>query len=133
MSNEAKWLDLPARILMSLLFLFSGYTKLSETTLMQDYMHAFGVPPVLIWPAAALEIGGGLLLLAGLYIRPLSAVLAFWCLLTASIFHTHWSDPVQQIMFLKNMTMAGGFLILALHGTVGAGLDRRLTTRSITP
>jgi putative oxidoreductase len=82
-------------------------------------MEHYGVPGVLIWPAAAWEIGGGILLLTGLWIRPLSILLAGWCLLTASIFHTTFGDPNQMVHFLKNMTMAGGFLILARAGSPG--------------
>ena len=112
-------LDLPARILMSLLFFVSCFEKLTQTAYMQSYMHGFGVPPVLIWPAAAMELASGILLVLGLFLQPLGLVLAVWCLLTAAIFHTHWSDPVQQLMFLKNMTMAGGFLVMAIHAPPG--------------
>jgi putative oxidoreductase len=131
MPGDWKWLDLPARILMSLLFLFSGYTKLAATGYIQSYMAAFGVPPMLIWPAAALEIGGGVLLLLGLGVRPLSLVYTGWCLLTAAIFHIRWSDPVQPLMFLKNMTMAGGFLVYAVAGSSSVSLDRLLARRGI--
>jgi putative oxidoreductase len=110
-------IDLPARLLMALLFLVSGAGKLIETAALQAYMAAYGVPGVLIWPAAALELVGGTLLALGLVLRPVALVLAGWCLLTAAIFHTAWSDQVQQLMFLKNLTMAGGFLVLARHGS----------------
>jgi putative oxidoreductase len=114
------WIDaaitrtyLPARLLMSLLFLMSGIGKLTAVGPTQAYMAAYGVPVVLIWPTAAFEIASGALLVVGIGLRPLAVFLAGWCLLTAAIFHTDWSDQIQQVMFLKNMTMAGGFLILA--------------------
>jgi DoxX len=56
------YLDLPARLLMSILFLMSGVGKLTAVAATQGYMEAYGVAGVLIWPAAALEIGGGLML-----------------------------------------------------------------------
>jgi putative oxidoreductase len=90
-------------------------------------MEHYGGPGVLIWPAAAWEIGGGILLLTGLWIRPLSILLAGWCLLTASIFHTAFGDPNQMVHFLKNMTMAGGFLILARAGAPGLGFDGKFS------
>ncbi len=111
--NATRFIDLPARLLMSLLFLLSGFSKLAGNAGIQHYMQAYGVPGVLSWPAAAWEIGGGLLLLVGLWIQPVSVLMAGWCLLTASIFHTAFSDQNQMINFFKNMTMAGGFLLVA--------------------
>jgi putative oxidoreductase len=124
------YLDLPARLLMSILFLMSGVGKLTAVAATQGYMEAYGVAGVLIWPAAALEIGGGLMLVLGLWARPLALVMAAWCLLTASIFHTKFSDPTQMVMFLKNLTMAGGFLVLAKSGTVYFSIDRVLARRN---
>ena len=57
--------------------------------------------------------------------RPLSILLADWCILTAAIFHIAWSDQTQLIMFLKNMTMAGGFLIVVRAGAFGFGFDSK--------
>ena len=111
--NASRFVDLPARFLMSLLFLLSGFSKLAGNGPIQKYMEAYGVPGVLSWPAAAWEIGGGLLLLIGLWIRPVSVLMAGWCILTAVIFHTAFSDQNQMINFFKNMTMAGGFLLIA--------------------
>jgi putative oxidoreductase len=123
MKIDFRWVDLGARVLMCVLFLMSGFGKLASVAGTEQFMEQFGVPGILLWPAAALELAGGLMLLAGFQVRPLSVVLAGWCLLTAAIFHTAFSDPVQMIMFLKNLTMAGGFLILAKNGAPGFGLD----------
>jgi putative oxidoreductase len=106
-------LNTPARFLMSLLFVLSGLSKLTSTKETQQYMEAYGVPGYLVYPAAALEITGGTLILAGQFTGPVSVVLSGWCLLTASIFHSDLGDQTQMIMFLKNMAMAGGFLVLA--------------------
>lgn len=114
-----------ARVLMSLLFLASGFGKLAAVGATQQYMAAHGVPAALLWPAAALELAGGVLLVLGLWLRPLGLVLAAWCVLTAAIFHTAFSDQTQMVMFLKNMAMAGGFLLLARPGAPWAGLDGR--------
>jgi putative oxidoreductase len=118
-----RWVDAPARVLMSLLFLMSGISKLTATGSIKAYMQAYGVPEILVYPAAIWEIASGLLLVVGLWVRPLSILLAGWCLLTAAIFHVAWSDQTQMIMFLKNMVMAGGFLIVARAGAPGMGLD----------
>ena len=111
--SSMRFVDIPARILMSLLFLVSGFSKLAENAGTQAYMHAYGVPGMLSWPAGAWEICAGVLLVLGLWIRPVSILLAGWCLLTAVIFHTAFSDQNQLVNFFKNMTMAGGFLLIA--------------------
>ena len=128
-----RWIDLPARALMSLLFLLSGFGKLGAVSAVQGYMAAHGVPGVLIWPAAALEVGGGLLLLVGFGTRPVALVLSGWCLLTALIFHTAFADQDQFIHFFKNMTMAGGFLMLAQSGAPGLSVDGLMASRRDAP
>ncbi len=127
------WIDLPARLLMSALFLLSGFGKVTAVAATQAYMATYGVPGILLWPAAALEVGGGILLLLGLGLRPLGLVLAGWCLLTALIFHTAFADQNQMINFLKNLAMAGGFLLLAERGAPTFGLDGLLSSRCIVP
>ena len=123
------WLEMPARALLSALFLVSGFGKLAAVSMTQGYMKAFGIPPVLIWPAAALEIVCGILILIGLLTRPVAAVLAAWCLLTAAVFHTAFADQNQLINFLKNLGIAGGFVFLALHGARTLSVDRHFARR----
>ena len=129
MKTNYAWLEAPARLLMALLFLISATTKVVETAGIQGYMHAYGVPAILVWPAAAWEFAAGALLFVGFYIRPVSVLLAGWCVLTALIFHTKFSDLDQLMNFFKNMTVAGSFLILAKHGSQGGSIDARLTSR----
>ena len=106
-----------ARLLMSMLFLTSGVGKLGAVKATQEYMEAYGVPGYLVYPAAALEIGGGGMLVLGLNLRWLGQILAGWCVLTAMTFHTDFADANQKINFLKNMAMAGGFLVLSATTT----------------
>ncbi len=131
--NAIRFIDLPARFLMSLLFLVSGFSKLAGNTAIQGYMKAYGVPGILSWPAAAWEISAGLLLLVGLWIRPVSILLAGWCLLTAAIFHTAFSDQNQMVNFFKNMTMAGGFLLIARTHPIALSLDAWRLGRMTNP
>jgi putative oxidoreductase len=84
-----------------------------ETTAIQVYMHAYGVPGMLVWPAACFEYAAGLCLFLGYRIRPVAVSSAGWCLLTALIFHRQFSDLDQLMNSFKNLTMAGGFLWLA--------------------
>lgn len=113
MATQSETKHVAARLLMALLFLVSGISKLGAVEKTQQYMEAYGVPGYLIWPAAALEINGGLLLVLGIHVRTVAIAFAMWCLLTAAIFHVELQDQTQQIMFLKNITMAGGFLVVA--------------------
>ena len=115
-----------ARLLMAVLFLTSGVGKLGAVKATQQYMEAYGVPGYLIWPAAAFEIGSGTMLLVGYHTRHLAMALAGWCLLCASIFHTDLEDQNQKIHLMKNMAMAGGFLVLADTGAPGMSVDGAL-------
>jgi putative oxidoreductase len=116
MNRNRAWLAVALRLMMALLFLVSATTKVAETAMIQGYMRAFGVPELLVWPAAAWEYMAGGLLLVGLLVRPMSLLLAGWCVLTALIFHTKFSDLDQLMNFFKNITMAGGFLMIAVTG-----------------
>ncbi len=131
--SATRLVDLPARLLMSLLFLWSGFGKLAGNAATQHYMQAYGVPGMLSWPAAAWEIGGGLLLLLGLWIRPVSILMAGWCVLTAAIFHTAFSDQNQMINFFKNMTMTGGFLLIARAHPMASSFDAWRLGRTTSP
>lgn len=112
-----KYYHAPARVLLAVLFIVSGTGKLTNVEATQKYMEAFGVPGNLLWPAAAFEIASGAALLTGWNTRAFGMPLALWCLLTAAIFHRDFGDQEQQINFMKNMAMAGGFLILVEHGS----------------
>ena len=105
--------DAGLRFAMALLFLVSATTKVMETSAIQAYMHAYGVPRMLVWPAACFEYAAGLCLFLDYWGRPVALLLAGWCLLTALIFHRQFSDLDQLMNFFKNLTMAGGFLWLA--------------------
>jgi putative oxidoreductase len=123
------WVEAPIRLLMALLFLVSATTKVAETAAIQAYMHTYGVPEILVWPAAAWEYAAGGLLLVGFCIRPVAVLLAGWCVLTAVIFHTQWSNLDQLMNFFKNMTMTAGFLMLAKNGSWSASIDGVLASR----
>lgn len=132
MNTSYAWLEAPVRLLMALLFLVSATTKVAENSEIQAYMNAYGVPGILVWPAAIWEYAAGELFVVGLYIRPVSLLLAGWCVLTAVIFHTKFSDLNQLMNFFKNMTMASGFLIFANHGSWGGSIDALFASRGQT-
>jgi putative oxidoreductase len=76
-------------------------------------------------PTIAFEIGAGALVALGYRNRVVALLLAGFCLLSAAIFHHQFADQIQVIMFLKNVSMAGGFLMLAAAGPGSLGLDAR--------
>lgn len=128
----SKYIDLPSRVLMASIFLLSGVGKISNFAATQGYMEAFGLPGFLLTPTIAFEIGAGLLILVGLGTRYVALVLSGFCIVTALIFHHDFGDQMQQIMFLKNLVMAGGFLILAKAGAPAFSVDRLIASRTQT-
>jgi len=114
---------LAGRILLGLLFLVSGFGKIAGFDGTVGYISAQHLPlPAL---AAVLtivvEVGGGIALVTGLWTRQAALALAGFTLLTAFIFHAFWSAPdaattMQQIQFLKNLSIAGGLFVLAAFG-----------------
>ena len=108
---------------MAAIFVLSAFGKLAAPAATAGYMQAFGLPGLLVWPTVAFELGTGLLLLAGLHTRPIALLLAGFSLATACIFHNQLADQIQMIMFLKNLAMTGGYLLLARHGAPGFSLD----------
>jgi len=110
------------RALISALFLVAGWAKLQAYAGTQAYMQAAGLPGALLPLVLLVELGGGLAILLGLYARPVAVVLAGFSIVTAVLFHSG-ADQVSQLMFLKNLGLAGGFLFLAAHGAGRISLD----------
>jgi putative oxidoreductase len=118
-----------ARVLMALIFILSGLSKIGAADAMRGYMEAMHVPGALLWPTILFEIGAGLFIVVGYQTRIVATMLAGFCLLTAAIFHHQFADQVQMIMFLKNVAMAGGFALLASVGPGSISVDvKRIST-----
>ena len=117
------------RVMLAQIFVISGISKINSFDATQGYMHAFGLSGVLLVPTIAFEIGAGLLIVAGLMTRPTALALALFSLLTAVIFHANFADQIQSIMFLKNVSMAGGLLLLARYGAGTLSIDYRFFTK----
>src|SRR5262249_5663000 len=108
--------DAAGRMLLAALFLHEGYVKLRGYDLAVQYMAAFGLPSVLLPFAIAVELGCGTLLVLGLLTRLAGLALAVFCLVTAFIFHTKFSDNNQVLHFGKDIALAGAFLFVAGRG-----------------
>ena len=118
--------ELGGRILMSILFILAGLGKITQYAGTQQYMAAMGVPGALLPLVIALELGGGLLLVAGFKTRLIALALAGFSIASAVLFHRNLADQTMFIMFFKNVAMAGGFLIIATYGPGAYSLDSKL-------
>lgn len=115
--------DLLGRILIATLFVTAGWGKISGYAGTQQYMAAMGVPGSLLPLVIALELGGGIAIVLGLFTRPIALLLAGFSIVTALLFHGA-ADQVSQIMLMKNIAIAGGFLFLVAHGAGRISLDQ---------
>ena len=113
------------RVLMSIMFIQAGVSKIFGYAGAQGYMEAHGVAGMLLPLVILTEVGGGLCILLGLFTRWAAIALAGFCLLAAIFFHWQPSDQMQMINFMKNITIAGGFLVLAGSGPGALALDDR--------
>lgn len=119
-----------ARVLLSLMFVTSGINKISGYAGTQGYMEAMGVPGGLLPLVIALEILGGLAVMLGWHTRIAAFLLAGFTLLSGLLFHADFSDQMQMIMFMKNVSIAGGFLMIVAQGAGAFSLDNRAQGRS---
>ena len=119
-------LMLTARILLAMIFVIAGYGKIGGYEATQQYMEAMGVPGSLLPLVILAELGGGLALIAGVLTRLTAAALALFCIVSALLFHGNFEDQMQQILFMKNVAMAGGFLALVAHGAGAWSVDSKL-------
>ncbi|AIX75770.1 MAG: DoxX family protein [Mixta calida] len=117
---------LVARILMPILYIVSGWGKISGYDATAQYMQAMGVPAFILPLVILLELGGGLAILFGFLTRFTALFTALFTLLTAFLFHSNFAEGVNSIMFMKNVTMAGGFLLLGITGPGAYSIDRLL-------
>ena len=121
------------RVAMSVIFILAGWGKLLAPAATQAMLANHHLPMVQLgWILAiVVELGGGLAILFGLLTRPVGLVLAIWCVATALIAHTNFADRNQEINFLKNMAMTGGFLYVAAFGARAWSLDAWWSDRSV--
>ena len=117
--------ELLGRILIAVLFLISGLGKIGAYAGTQAYMGSMGVPGVLLPLVILTEVGGAIAILLGWKTRWAAFALAGFCILTATLFHSHFADKGQMTSFMKDIALAGGFLVLFAHGAGAWSLDGR--------
>ena len=101
------------RVLLSSLFIIEGVNKFfnQEETIM--YMEDYGVSEIFFFPTVLLEIFIPILLIVGYKTRILGSIMCLFTLTVALIFHLDFDSQIQLIMFLKDLAIAGGFLLIA--------------------
>jgi putative oxidoreductase len=125
MYYAAPYLITLGRVMMSIMFIQAGIGKMFGYADTQGYMESHGVSGMLLPLVLLTEAGGGLCVLLGLFTRWAAIALAGFCVLAAIFFHWHPDDQMQMINFMKNITIAGGFLVLAGAGPGEFALDNR--------
>jgi putative oxidoreductase len=123
--SAGPYADLIGRVMIAVLFVLSGWGKIGGYAGTEGYMQSAGVPGGLLPLVILVELGGGIAIVAGFQTRVVALLLAGFSVLAALLFHTG-ADQLQQIMFLKNLGLAGGFLFLVANGAGRLSVDRLL-------
>ncbi|MCV3210219.1 DoxX family protein [Mesorhizobium sp. YC-39] len=115
------------RILLSVIFLLSGFGKLTAIAGTAGYFGSLGLPlpTVTAIVVGLIELVGGLAILVGFQTRIAAWVLAIFTVATGLVAHTGWADQMQMISFMKNLGIAGGFLVLASSGAGSLSVDAK--------
>lgn len=132
LNNLQNPLALVGRLLLALIFITSGASKIVGFAGTVGYIASKGMPMAAVFAVVAIviELGGGLAVAVGFMTRWAALALAVFCVLAAFIFHTFWSVPADQVMmqqinFWKNISIAGGFLVLAAFGPGAISIDAK--------
>lgn len=117
--------QLVARIMIGQIFLIAGLQKISGYEGTQGYMESVGLPGMLLPLVILVEVAGGLAIIIGWKTKLAAMTLALFTLTAAVLFHTNFSDHMQAILFMKNIAIAGGLILLASYGAGGMSIDTR--------
>ena len=121
-----------ARVLLAAMFILAGFNKFGALAGTAGYIASKGLPmpSVLAFGTAALEVVAGLALAIGFQARWAALALALFTVLASVLFHNFWAMPaeqqmVQQLMFMKNLAVTGGLLMVFAFGAGPASVDAR--------
>ena len=117
------------RIFLASLFLIEGVKKffLQEETII--YMEEYGVPEILFFPSLVLEILFPILLIIGYKTKISASIMALFTLTVAIIFHSDFQNHLELIAFLKNVAIAGGFLVIIANDPKICSIDYFLKSK----
>jgi len=116
---------LAGRILLAIIFILAGIGKIKDPAGTIGYMQSVGLPGILLWPTIALEVLGGLAIVVGFQTRLVAFLLAGFTVVAAVLFHNNFGDQMQMIMFLKDLSIAGGLLLLVAGGSTALSVDTK--------
>lgn len=140
MSSTNNTLLLVARILLSFIFILSGFGKLTDPAGTAGMITGAGLPAatLLAYAAGLFELVAGLFVLVGFQTKLTAWALAVFCVFTGLVFHSGtvaiegwpegalgWINTLNQIMLMKNITLAGGYILLAIIGAGAYSIDAR--------
>ena len=117
------------RVLLSTLFLVEGIGKISMQEDVIMYMENYGVPEILFVPAIILEILFPILLIVGYRTKWIASIMALFTFTVAIIFHTDFNEGMQMMFFLKDIAIAGGFMIIVAYGPGKISLDHYFNSK----
>lgn len=131
-ASAGNFLNLLGRLAIVAMFLPAGLSKITGFTGTVGYIGSVGLPAPTLAAIIAIivEVGGSLALIVGYRTRLVALALAVFTAVAGFAFHTYWSVPAEQVMmqqllFYKNIAIAGGLLILAANGAGAFSLDAR--------
>ncbi len=111
------------RVFLSLIFIVSGFNKIMDYAGTQGYMESMGVPGFMLPLVIILELLGGIAILVGFKTRFFAVLFIGFNVISALMFHTDFGDQTQMTMFMKNIAIAGGFLLLFAQGAGSYSVD----------
>lgn len=117
--------DLFARVALVTLFLLAGTNKIGGYEATAGWMEAMGVPGAMLPLVIFAEVAGALAIIIGFQTRLAALGLAVFSIASALIFHNNIADQAEFLNFFKNLSIAGGFLILAISGAKNWSLDAK--------
>jgi len=117
------------RVFLSTLFLVEGFGKISIQEDVILYMEDYGVSEILFVPAVILEILFPILLILGYKTKWVATIMSLFTITVAIIFHTNFNEEIQVIFFLKDLAIAGGFMIIVFYGSGKISLDHYLKSK----
>ena len=126
------YVSVVGRLLLALMFIVAGFGKLTNLQGTAGYIASGGLPApmVLAVLVGLLELVGGLALVVGYQVRWVGLALALFTLAASVLFHAYWSAPadqqmVAQLLFMKNLSVAGGMFLISALGAGPLSLDAR--------
>ena len=125
MSHSA--IVLIGRVLLSVMFIMGGLAKFGDAAGNAAYFGSLGLPMagLLVWLVGLFEVVAGVAVLVGFMTTPAAYLLALFCVASGVVAHTDFSNQIEMILFMKNMAIAGGFLVLGANGPGSISVDAR--------